>query len=64
VSDPPIKRCLCGAAYTKPQWDALHYVGLSDLAEGKIELRLCGSCRSTIAILVHPTREGARRRGG
>lgn len=49
------KTCSCGSAYTEEQWETLRYVGiqksgLDDYPD--LELRNCGHCTSTLAIVV------------
>ncbi len=51
-----IKTCTCcGAAYSRPAWRALRYVGEHHDEVETLELRNCRACNSTLAIVVpHP----------
>lgn len=53
--DPIIKRCACGAEYTREGWGSLGYVGVQDDGEDLAELRLCGACDSTIGVYIGPS---------
>ena len=48
-SDPVIKRCECGCAYTAREWAKLRLLGLQTGPRDDLELRLCGACGSSIA---------------
>lgn len=40
-----MKRCRCGATYTREEWGSLPLLG----HQGDLELRNCSQCRSTLA---------------
>ncbi len=46
----PYKTCACGAEYTRDEWSELRFVGYLDDGDGRLELRDCASCGSTIAV--------------
>ena len=49
------KSCSCGASITEDAWERLPYVGVqrSGLPDyPDLELRNCGRCKSTLAIVV------------
>lgn len=47
-----VKRCACGREYSAAAWSALTYVGEQDDGVERLELRNCGECGSTVAILL------------
>jgi hypothetical protein len=50
------KVCACGCAITEDQWEKLNYVGIqkvpTEYGIPDMELRNCGRCGSTIAVVV------------
>ena len=49
------KKCGCGESFTEEQWEKLNYVGLQKSGIDNypdLELRNCGHCKSTLAIVV------------
>lgn len=49
------KKCGCGEEFTEEQWEQLNYVGLQKSGIDNypdMELRNCGHCLSTLAIVV------------
>jgi hypothetical protein len=59
AQEPIVKRCACGASYTREEWGRLVYVGEQDDGEEVAELRVCERCDSTIAVFVGPSQDGA-----
>ena len=56
----PLKRCSCGASYSKKEWETLQYVGKQVTEDDNhvftLELRNCSKCLSTIGIEVITTK--------
>ncbi len=48
------KECSCGAKYTEEEWEGLRYIGVqksSYVGTEDLELRSCGHCQSTLAVV-------------
>jgi hypothetical protein len=50
------KVCACGYSISEAEWETLHYIGLQKVPKEyglpDMELRDCGNCGSTIAVVV------------